>query len=168
MVQGQGRGSYCVLGVPTLNTDIPTGPVVTFTTFQVRGRAFVKRPGGMIEYDLSPSTATLAVDMTTGQFTSQLNLVGSNGGSNTSLGIHDIVGNLVESTSGLTGSQASMPTPAPLPGTGGVIIMPIRVDGGFFGPKGVEFAYVFSRQEQENTQAQDVSYSFFGTVSGSR
>lgn len=168
LVQGQGRGSYCVLGVPTLNTDIPAGPTVTFTTFAVRGRAFVKRPGGMIEYDLSPSTATLVVDLTTGQFTSQLNLVGSNGGSNTVLGTHDIAGSLTEANSGLVGSQATMPTPAPLPGTGGVIVMPIRVEGGFFGPKGVEFAYIFSRQERENTSAQDVSYSFFGTVAGSR
>ncbi len=168
LVQGQGRGSYCVLGVPTLNTDTPVGPTVTFTTFAVRGRAFVKRPGGMIEYDLSPSTATLVVDMTTGQFTSQLNLIGSNGGSNTALGTHDIVGNLNLANSGLIGGSATPPAPAPLPGTGGVIVRSIRVEGGFFGPRGVEFAYLFTRQEHENTPAQDVSYSFFGTVSGSR
>ncbi|RSU61277.1 hypothetical protein DAH56_07530 [Sphingomonas koreensis] len=168
LVQGQGRGNYCVAGVPTLNTDIPAGPTVTFTTFAVRGRAFVKRPGGMIEYDLSPSTATLAVDMTTGQFTSRLSLVGSNGGSNTVLGTHDIVGTLIEATSGMRGGPAGTPTPNPVPGMGGVIVRSISVEGGFFGPKGAEFAYIFSRQEQENTPEQDVSYSFFGTVSGSR
>lgn len=168
LVQGQGRGNYCVLGVPTQNTDIPVGPTVTFTTFAVRGRAFVKRPGGMIEYDLAPSTATLVVDMTTGQFTSQLNLVGSNGGSNTVLGTHDIVGTLIEATSGMRGGPAGMPVPNPIPGTGGVIVRSISVEGGFFGPRGVEFAYVFSRQEQENIPARDVTYSFFGTVAGSR
>ncbi|AJP71044.1 hypothetical protein TS85_03220 [Sphingomonas hengshuiensis] len=168
LVEGQSQGSYCVLGVPTLNTDIPNVPSVAFTRIAVRGRAFDKRSGTLVEYDLAPSSATLSVDLTTGQFTSRLTLVGSNGASRVALGTHDIIGNLMEATSGLIGGPAEAPGPAPLPGSGGVTVQSIRVDGGFFGPQGAEFAYVFSRLERIGSSPADATFTVAGTVAGAR
>jgi hypothetical protein len=169
LAQGQARGSYCVLGVPTLSTDIPSATTVAFSTYSVRGRAFDKRSGRLVEYDLAPSTGTLIVNLSTGQFTSRLTLVGAAGATNLALGTYDIEGSLREATSGLSGGPAGGPKPAPTPGTvGGITVQSIHADGGFFGPKGVEFAYVFSRSESTGPNPADVSFSFFGTLAGSR
>lgn len=169
LVDGQARGRYCVLGVPTRNTDLPSATMVAFTTFSVRGRAFDKRSGTLVEYDLAPSSATLAANLATGGFTSRLTLVGNAGGSNVTLGSYDIEGFLEEASSGLSGRPPGVPTPQPTPGTPGAIyVRDIDVRGGFFGPQGREFAYMFSRSESTSSAPADQTFSFFGTVAGAR
>lgn len=66
----------CVYGVPTLVTDVPPTPQVTFPNVAVFGIGRVTGGAAPGSYDLRSSTATLTGDVTTGKVTLQLRLVG--------------------------------------------------------------------------------------------
>ena len=78
LVGTQLQRNYCVFGVPTVATDVPTGTNLTFSKVVISGIAYIKRPSGAIEsYSLSGSTATLAFNMTNGNVLSNLALSGT-------------------------------------------------------------------------------------------
>jgi len=155
--------AYCVIGVPTLTTDIPSAASVTFTRFAVAGEAYDRRGSSLITYSLAKSTATLAVDLTTGQIRATLNLIGTANGSDVSLGNFTIDGAIGESDAGISGMGyvGSAPTP------GGTI----SVNGGFFGPQGKEFGYTFSQSISTfplDGSPSELVFTMVGTVTGAR
>ncbi|MET0307128.1 MAG: hypothetical protein ABW023_00345 [Sphingomonas sp.] len=150
--------SYCILGVPTLITDIPSAPVVDFTRFSVSGEAQDSSSGHLLVYSLAKSSATMRVDLTTGQFTTTVDLIGTNGGVDRSLGTYSAVSSIDQTTAGFFGSAYL--NGAPQPG-----VVPIGFQGGFFGPQGKEFGYAFTRSSSTNG---DTTLVVIGTVTGAR
>jgi hypothetical protein len=154
--------SFCILGVPTVPTDIPPLTIVPFVRFEVRGTAIDARRGPAAAYDLSASTATLEVDLTTGQALSSLHLVGtSSDGRRTDFGTYPIEFSLVADTAGMNGSGPPHDSPE--------VSRFFTAMGAFFGPQGKEFGYVFQLLDQAQINgASDVVLVITGTVVGAR
>jgi hypothetical protein len=75
---GQTLQYQCVFGVPTRLTDPPDATTVTFTRVGINGAAYVAPVGGGLQtYALTASTATLSVNVATGEATTVLRLVGT-------------------------------------------------------------------------------------------
>ena len=150
--------SYCVLGVPTLTTDIPVASTVSFTRFAVVGEVFDARAGAAISYSLAKSTATMTVDLTTGNFTSVLHLIGTPAtGADVDFGTYNEQGSVNVDTAGFGGNSFAAP---------GAIS--VGVQGGFFGPQGRDFGYVFSTAQYSTGSPSDIVLTFTGAVVGSR
>jgi hypothetical protein len=152
--------AVCILGVPTRGTDIPSAATVTFTRFSVSGEAKDNRSGTLVTYTLSKSSATMVVDLTIGQYTTTLHLIGTSGGSDVDLGTFTTSGGLNPETAGFFGFVHSNPN-----STGG---SSGPIEGGFFGPQGREFGYTFGLGEQSMTTPSDVTLGVIGTVTGTR
>jgi hypothetical protein len=165
MSGGAGSGNvarstnYCILGVPTLVTDIPAAPIVTFTRFAVGGEAQDSTSGHLLVYTLTKSSATMQVDLTTGMISLSLHLIGTNGGTDKDFGTFSSITNIDQSSAGFFGVGFIGGVPAP-----GVASLPYQ--GGFFGPQGKEFAYAFSKMETDNSGRP--ALTIIGTVNGAR
>ncbi|WP_413740714.1 hypothetical protein [Sphingomonas sp. Sphisp66] len=165
MSGGPGSGNvarstnYCILGVPTLLTDIPSAPIVTFTRFAVGGEAQDSTSGHLLVYTLAKSSATMQVDLTTGMIAVSLHLVGTNGGTDKDFGTFSSTTNIDQSNAGFFGVGLIGGVPAP-----GVASLPYQ--GGFFGPQGKEFAYAFSKTELDISGRP--ALTIIGTVNGAR
>ncbi|WP_199797834.1 hypothetical protein [Porphyrobacter sp. HT-58-2] len=146
--------AFCVTGVPTINTDLPPGPTVTFTGFEVRGTVFDARNGTLRIGTINGTEAALVVDLTTGNANFSFAVDTSFGGTPTRIGTYQGSGGLNEATSGLAGNFD----------TGGGLG---SIDGGFFGPQGSEFAYVFNYRLDQNFDGANELF-FVGTVAGRR
>ena len=150
-----GNQAYCITGVPTVNTDLPPTPVVTYTRFAVRGTVFDARSGSLRIGDINSSDATMVVNLTTGNFTFSFAADADFGGGSTRVATYQGSGALDERTSGLSGV---IEAPGGPPGF---------VRGGFFGSQGAEFAYVFSYGVDQDFNGINELY-VVGTVTGRR
>jgi hypothetical protein len=150
--------NYCVLGVPTLTSDVPPPSVVDFVRFAVSGEAQDSSSGHLVVYSLAKSSAALRVDLNTGRFTLTLNLIGTNGGTDRDLGTFSSTNDIDQTRAAIFGTANLGGAPAPG-------ISPLIFAGGFFGPQGREFGYAFSRQSSTNG---DVTLAVAGTVIGAR
>ena len=73
----------CVLGVPTLATDVPSATTITFAKVGINGVAYVNEAGVQKVYAVNGttgSTATLSGNTTTGKVTITIQLVGTQQG----------------------------------------------------------------------------------------
>ncbi|WP_404369915.1 hypothetical protein AB5I39_00605 [Sphingomonas sp. MMS24-J45] len=151
--------SYCVIGVATAVTDIPSASTVSFTRASVQGEAHDIRSGSLIVYSLSDSTATMTVDLTTGQFVSNLHLIGRTaGGTVADLGTFVEQGSIDVTNAGFFGSNSAFVSGRISP----------TIYGGFFGPQGKEFGYVVSGTENTMTNPTDIGLLVTAVVVGSR
>jgi len=151
---------YCVLGVPTVTTDLPTGPIVNFTRFAVQGEAYDRRSGTAERYTLERSVVTMTVDISAGVFVSVLRLIGtSSSGATRDLGTYTVQGGLIEATGGLIGSSPVQSSAADLH---------VSVNGGFFGPQGKEFGYYFTQEAYGTSTPGQIGLIVRGVVSGER
>jgi hypothetical protein len=157
--------AFCVLGVPTLTTDIPNTAIVNFTRFSVRGEAFDRRSGTLETFNLNSSLVTMTVDVSAGVFVSVIRLIGTNAsGVTRELGTYTVQGSLDPMTAGFFGSGFQGGAPAP-----GVAAL--SVNGGFFGPQGREFGYQFNLSQNSTPppgQPGDLELLIVGTISGER
>lgn len=148
--------AFCVTGVPTINTDLPAGPIVNFSQFEVRGTVFDARSGALQVGTINGTQSALGVNLTNGQVTFSFAVDATFSGSSTPtrVGVFQGTGSLVEQTSGLIGTiEASGP--------------PGFVRGGFFGPQGGEFAYVFTYGLDQDFNGVNELF-VVGTVAGRR
>lgn len=152
------RVAYCIIGNPPLTTDIPTASIVTFPRLTVRGEAYVRNTGSVVGYTLGKSTATMTVDLTTGRLQTVVRLIGTpTAGSDVELGTYDVGASLNVDTAGFSGGTS------PIPGTAS-----FAIDGGFFGPQGKEFGYVFRRFEGATGVIRNTDVTIVGVVFGAR
>lgn len=133
-----GKSQNCVIGVPTLTSDAPVGIAVIYSQIRVAGTAYDSSSGKTIAYDLSKSTATFIVDLTTGAVYPTIHLIGSVSGSpDKDLGIFSGEGSV-----GIQDGKVSNV------GYTGVLNVSdsgfFRFNGAFFGPQGKEFAFLFT------------------------
>lgn len=130
---------FCVFGVPTLTTDpLPTG-TITYTQFNVGGRAIrVTGAGGAI-FDLRDSTVTLSANPATLQVTTQITLAG-----------RELVGGVPSATLTQfgtftsTGALNTRPSYAGTFASPGLTVVDANFAGWFFGPQGREAGYAFN------------------------
>lgn len=151
--------NLCVIGVPTRTDDIPPVPFVSFTRGTVSGIAFDARSGSTVTYSLGNSTVTMTVDLTNGSFTSVLRLVGTPtaGGADVVFGTYTVTGGLDPNSAGFFGSDPTLP-----PG------LTTSVRGGFFGPQGAEYGYVFELLGRTSATPVVSNLLVLGTVAGAR
>lgn len=130
---------FCVFGVPTLATDpLPTG-TITYTQFNVGGRAIRATPAGGAIFDLRDSTVTLSANPATLQVTTQITLAG-----------RELVGGVPSATLTQFGTFTSTGAVNTRPSYSGTLASPGQtvVDanfaGWFFGPQGREAGYAFN------------------------
>jgi len=80
-LHAQGNGSdliyQCVFGVPTLLTDAPTRSTFSFARAGIGGSAYITVGGITRAYALDSSTATLGLDLTRGEVTVTIHLLGT-------------------------------------------------------------------------------------------
>lgn len=153
------RIGYCLLGNPTLTTDIPTASTVTFPRLTVRGDAYDRSTGSVVAYTLGKSTATMTVDLTTGRLQTIVHLIGTNAaGGDIDLGTYDAAASLDDSTAGFIGGLSP-----PMPG-----VPSFTISGGFYGPQGKEFGYAFSRIVGEPNIDRNTDVTIAGVVFGAR
>jgi hypothetical protein len=145
---------FCITGVPTINTDLPTGPTVSYTEFQVRGAAFDARSGTLIGGAIEGTEASLVVNLQTGNLDFSFAVDANLQGTPTRIGTFSGQGGLILETSGLTGVIEAN-------GTFG------NIRGGFFGPQGREFGYVFTYGLDQNSDGVNELF-VVGTVTGRR
>jgi len=148
--------AFCITGVSTINTDLPAGPIVNFSQFEVRGTVFDARSGALQVGTINGTQSALGVNLTNGQvtFSFAVDAIFSGSSTPTRVGVLQGTGSLVEQTSGLIGTIE----------TGGP---PGFVRGGFFGPQGSEFAYVFTYGLDQDFNGVNELF-IVGTVAGRR
>jgi hypothetical protein len=124
----------CVFGVPTIVGDAPTGSNIPFAKVAFNGTAYVVQAGAQRVYSLSGSTATFAVNLTSGIVTITLDLsgilqtpAGPSGGA-VALGSYTGSGTIDTTAGSYTGTYN---------GSGGYSVSG-TFGGWFFGPQGAE------------------------------
>lgn len=153
------RETYsCVLGVPTLVTDVPAATTVSFGRVGVAAAAYDRSSGRVIEYTLAKSEATFVVDLTTGRVNLTMRLIGTpvtGGGADVAFGTVTGAGTVDAATGGFDGQFAS--TDREANGFFG---------GAFFGPQGREFGFAYGFSGR-TSNAQEL-FASSGTVAGTR
>ncbi|WP_157081258.1 transferrin-binding protein-like solute binding protein [Novosphingobium naphthalenivorans] len=152
-----GRRIFCVLGTPTRTDDIPPQSKVNFTQFAINGVIYDRRSGSTKFYTVSSGSATLSVDLTTGVVASNLSLHGVDSQGNTvDLGPYNMQASIDINTAGFFGVPSVIET-----GTAA------GFEGGFYGPQGAEFGYVFHEYRYAPNSGQ-FDLVFLGSVVGKR
>nr|WP_275230554.1 transferrin-binding protein-like solute binding protein [Novosphingobium album (ex Liu et al. 2023)] len=150
--------AFCILGVPTRIDDRPTQPIIDFTSFAFDGVIYDRRSGTAKVYDVDGGTATLRVDLNTGTVTSRLTLRGIDAnGAHVEIGPIDYEAGIDASTAGFGGARLN-PDPQEIS----------QIRGGFFGPQGAEFGYIFNSSRYGGTDIGRFDLYYFGTVVGRR
>jgi hypothetical protein len=130
---------FCVFGVPTLATDPLPSSTITFTQFNVGGRAIRVTPAGGAIFDLRDSTVTLSANPATLQVTTQITLVGREFVNGTPSATLTQFG-----TYSSTGAINSRPSFAGALASAGQTVIDSNFSGWFFGPQGREAGYAFN------------------------
>ncbi len=130
---------FCVFGVPTLATDpLPTG-TVTYTQFNVGGRAIRATAAGGAIFDLRDSTVTLSANPATLQVTTQITLAGRELVNGTPSATLTQFGTFTS-----TGAVNARPSYAGTLTSPGQTVVDANFAGWFFGPQGREAGYAFN------------------------
>jgi hypothetical protein len=149
---------YCVIGVPTLVSDVPSATTINFTKTILGATAYDSSSGTVVTYGLSHSTVSFVVDLSTLQVTSTLHLLGTPvpaGGADVDLGTVTGTGTIDASVGGFYGSWSSADREA------------IGNFGGrFFGPQGLEYGYAFNFVGRNSSA--NLVFTAGGTSFGSR
>ncbi|MFD2427815.1 hypothetical protein ACFSUK_05485 [Sphingobium scionense] len=127
--------------------------MVRFTQFAIDGIIYDRRTSAIAQqYLVESGVATLSVDLSTGIIRTELTLEGrSTSGAITHVGPYQFSAGIDVNTAGFFGGLATVPNSE--------IGM---LGGGFFGPQGAEFGYVFDYRHIDGTGSYDLVFK--GTV----
>lgn len=137
-VFGTSRTYSCVIGVPTLVTDVPAATAVTYRA-ALGGTGYRIPPGGgaTTNYSLGKSTVALDANRVTGKVTAVINLIGTPAGGGADVDFGTITGtaDIDPATGGYYGANWTSPTLNVIFGA---------FSGRFFGPQGIESEFALS------------------------
>lgn len=128
---GRPRSYTCMIGVPTLVTDIPAATSLTYRA-SFGGSGYVTSRGGTTAlYSLGKTTVTLEANRITGKVTLSLHLIGTSsaGGADVDLGTVTGTADIDPATGGYYGTSWTSPT---------LNVNFGQFSGRFYGPQGLE------------------------------
>ncbi|WP_137862603.1 MULTISPECIES: hypothetical protein [unclassified Sphingomonas] len=133
---GSSRTYTCLIGAPTLVTDLPTTPTVTYNAAYGGGATRTILGGATSTLSLGKSGVTLGADLLTGQVTATIHLIGTPAsGPDIDLGTVTGTANIDPATGGYYGWTWSSPTLSGITG---------QFSGRFYGPQGKETEFVLA------------------------
>jgi hypothetical protein len=129
-INGQARTYNCIIGVPTLVTDVPTATSVTYRA-AYGGSVYRTSAGITAPYSLGKTAVTLSADRITGKVTMSLHLIGTPaaGGADVDFGTVTGTADIDPATGGYYGSVWTSPT---------LNVVFGQFSGRFYGPQGLE------------------------------
>lgn len=157
---GTTKNYTCVIGVPTLVTDVPPTSTVPYTAAYSGSvsRTILGAGGGTTSMSLGWSPITLSADLLTGQVTLTFHLIATPAsGPNIDLGTVTGVADIDPATGGYYGTTWSSATLTSITG---------QFSGSFFGPQGKETALVLSLSATSASTSPAYTLRTTGTVVG--
>jgi hypothetical protein len=137
-VFGTSRTYSCVIGVPTLVTDVPAATTVTYRA-ALGGTGYRTPPAGgaTTTFSLGKSTVALDANRVTGKVIAVINLIGTptGGGADVDFGTVTGTADIDPATGGYYGTSWTSPTLTVIFGA---------FSGRFFGPQGLESEFALS------------------------
>ncbi|ATY33867.1 hypothetical protein [Sphingomonas psychrotolerans] len=161
-VIGQTRTYTCIIGVPTLVTDVPAATSVTYRAAYGGSVYRTSAAGGATaNYSLGKTVVTLGADRITGKVTMSLHLIGtpSGGGADIDFGTVTGTADIDPATGGYYGQDWTSPT---------LTVRFGQFSGRFYGPQGLETEVAVSLIIEASASAPPFTLHASGTVVGIR
>lgn len=159
---GQARTYHCIVGVPTLVTDVPAATSVTYRA-AYGGSGYVTPAGGGATnpYSLGRTAVTLDANRITGKVTLSLHLIGTqaSGGAEVDFGTVTGTADIDPTTGAYYGSTWTSPT---------LNVVFGQFSGRFYGPQGLETEVAVSLVVDAPAGTPPFSLRASGTVVGIR